>query len=375
MRVTRLATAALILGVALSQPANAAPEFSPRVIGGIPNPPLATAAVAFETSTSACTASLWRPRLLVTAAHCLFDDEGNQVDAGDITVWAPGANTTTSPSSVTVSSIIMDVAWDDTEDADEATGRDFALLVLDAPLGTPVWSRMATPSEVAALTWNEAAANYVGYGVTTPRVDPNGELSTAPAGYNTSLTWGYDGGIGSFTLPGDGIRGTCGGDSGGPWVSRVGDQLLYLGPLSSGSGLPCDKPESPEETYDSGAVASANTDILSVGLSAIGETPDTVPTTCISGPDITRECWSGLAWEYEYCWSAKKAQLWKTVNGTRARVGTFTGYKDDSCPKKSPYLVVFRRIELTPSAKYEVVMPKQKGLAQAATDPFTATVT
>jgi len=50
-----------------------------------------------------------------------------------------------------------------------------------------------------------------------------------------------------------------------------------------------------------------------------------------------------------------------------------SGYKDDSCSKKSPYRVVFRRIELTPSAKYEVVMPKQKGLAQAATDPFTAT--
>jgi len=374
MRVTRLATAALVLGVAFGHPAHAVPEVSPRVIGGIPNPPLATAAVAFETSTFACTASLWRPRLLATAAHCLYDDEGNRVDPEDITLWSPGASTTTSPSSVRVTSIIMDESWDDTEDDDEATGRDFALLVLDAPLGTPAWSRMATPDEVAALTWNGADASYVGYGVTSPRVDPNGVLSTAPEGYNASFTWGYDGGIGAFTLPGDGVRGTCGGDSGGPWMSKVGTQLLYIGPLSGGSGLPCDKPESPEETFDTGAVASANIDITRVGLSAIGEGPDVVPTTCIRGEDVEEQCWEGLAWEYEYCWGAKKAQLWKVINGKRARVGTYTGYKDDACTKKNPYLVIFRRIELSPSAKYEVVLPKQRGLSRAARDPFTATV-
>lgn len=158
-------------------------------------------------------------------------------------------------------------------------------------------------------------------------------------------------------------------------MSRVGSEILYLGPLSGGSGLPCDKPQPLDETYDEGAVAAANSDVTKVALSTAGEAPDTVPTTCIKGDDIRKTCWQGRAWEYDYCWPAKKAELWRWVSGDKwKRVDRFTGYKDDACGKSTPYRVIFRQIETKKNSWYEVYLPEQTGLRDGGSDPFKTTV-
>ena len=350
---------------------------SPRVIGGVPAPPLAGAAVAIETDEGFfCTGSLWRSRILATTAHCLEDSNRNPIAAEQIRVWSPGANTNNPYSDVRVTDIVMDTNWYNyAEDSEEATGRDFALLILDKPLGTSVWNRIATPTEVAALTWNAARAEFIGYGTTSPRVDPNAVLSAQPTGLSKKLTWGYDADLGSFRIPGNRVSGTCGGDSGGPWMSRVGKELLYLGPLSGGQGLPCDKPKPLNETYDEGAVASANSDVISVALATTGESPDSTPKTCIQGEDLKKTCFDGRAWEYDYCWNAKKSQLWKWVKGSQwKKVDSFTGYKDESCGKKYPYRIIYRQIEPTNSSWYEVYLPKQVGLEKSGSDYFRARV-
>jgi len=353
------------------------PDLQPRVINGDLYPPLSGAAVALETSFGACSASLWKSRIVATAAHCLEDNEGNIVGTEDITLWAPGADASGPAAGVTVTDVIVDDTWlTYADDDEEATARDLAFLVLDQPLGAPVWSRMATPMEVAALTWNAAPAEFVGYGQTSPTVDPNATLDASPGGLLSRLTWGYNSGLGTFRIPGDGERGTCKGDSGGPWMSRVGNEILYLGPLSYGQGLPCDKPERPNETYEEGPVASANTDLVDVALATAGESASDVPRTCIKGDDIKRQCWDGQAWEYEYCWDVKKAELWKWQKGDNwKRVDRFTGTKEvDYCGKKSPYLITFRGIETKKKSWYEVYLPKQKGSDQEAFDPFKVTV-
>ena len=331
----------------------------PRVIGGTPYPPLASAAVALETDQGFfCTGSLWRSRILATAAHCLEDANGNAVPAEQIHVWSPGADTNGPYADVKVTDVVMDEGWYTyAEDSEEQTGRDFALLILDKPLGSPVWTRMATTAEVAALTWNAAKTEFVGYGTTTPRVDPNAVVSALPNGLTKKLIWGYDADLGSFTVPGNKTSGTCGGDSGGPWMSRLGSEILYLGPLSGGQGLPCDKPKPLDETYDEGAVASANSDVISVALATAGEAADRIPTTCIQGEEIKKTCFDGRAWEYDFCWSAKKSQLWRWVKGNQwKKVDSFTGYKDKSCSKKYPYRIIYRQMEPTNNSWYEVYL-------------------
>jgi len=371
--------ASLAAGLGLVAPAQGVEGSSaPTVINGVPYPPLSGAAVALETDEGFfCSGSLWRSRIVATAAHCLEDADGNMITAAQITLWSPGAESTSAPTDVRVTDIIMDEGWFAyAEDAYEATARDLAFLILDKPLGTPVWSRMATQSEVAALTWNGAKVEFVGYGATSPSVDPNASLSVTPGGIDSRLTWGYNEGLGVFEVPGNEVSGTCGGDSGGPWMSRVGQEILYLGPLSGGQGLPCDKPEPRGETYDYGPVASANTDLVNVALATAGESAMPVPRTCIKGDDIKRTCWEGRAWEYEYCWDVPKAELWKWQRGDKwKRVDRLTGTKDvEYCGKKSPYLITFRGIETKKNTWYEVYLPKQKGSADEAFDPFKVTV-
>jgi hypothetical protein len=371
---------AAIFGLAggISGATASGPSFKPTVIGGAPSPALAGAAVALETEAGYfCTGSLWRSRIIATAAHCLEDAEGNAVQASEIHVWAPGAYTNGPYSEAIVTDVVMDVNWSTyAEDSEESTGRDFALLIVDRPLGSSAWTRMATPMEVATLTWNSARVEFVGYGTTTPRVDPNGAVSVVPYGLSKKLTWGYNSDLGSFKVPGNKTSGTCGGDSGGPWMSRVGNEILYVGPLSGGQGLPCDKPKPLADTYDDGAVASANTDVISVALATAGESPDRNPKTCMQGDDIKKTCFEGRAWEYDYCWSAKKSQLWKWGKGKQwKRVDSYTGWKDKNCSSKYPYRTTYRQIEATKNSWYEVYFPKQTGSSEEVSDTFRAQVT
>ena len=378
LRVATLLAASAAITFGMLAPGQASTSVNaPGVINGIPYPPLSGAAVALETDEGYfCSGSLWRSRILATAAHCLEDENGKMVPADHITLWAPGSDSNGPPSGVRVTDIIVDEDWFTyAEDDYEATARDLAFLILDQPLGTPVWTRMATPAEAAALTWNGAKVEFVGYGSTSPSVDPNAQLSALPGGVNSSLDWGYDSGLGVFNVLGNEVTGTCGGDSGGPWMNRLGNEILYLGPLSSGQGLPCDKPEPPGETLEFGAVASANTDLLNVALATAGESASPVPTTCMKGEDIKRECWPGRAWEYEFCWSAKKAELWKWQGGDNwKRVDRFTGYKDEDCAKDTPYLIIFRGIETKKNTWYEVYLPPQAGSREEWVDPFKVTV-
>lgn len=364
----------IVVGTAAFAPVGA--SAAPMVIGGSSGSPVAGAAVAIDIGGDYnCTGSLWRPRILITAAHCLQKEDGGLYAPGDVRVWLPGANTAGPASDVKVTEVIADPYWSSAASSyDEEVGRDIAALILDQPLGQPVWSRMATPAEVAALSWTYAKAEFVGYGTTTPRVDPNAVLAPTPSAVKSRLRYFYEFGLGAYQVMGNEESGTCGGDSGGPWMSRIAGELVLIGPLSGGQGLPCDKPELPDETYDDGAVASANTDVLNVALAAVGEAKDVTPTTCIKGRDIDRTCWDGRAWEYSYCWSAKKADLWRYDGRDWRRVEKIFGWKDKSCGKKYPYRIEFRGIPTKKSEWYEVVIPRQAGLDQEAFDPFKVSV-
>jgi len=374
-----LAILTAVIAVGTSAPSQAREtELNPKVINGIPSPPLSGAAVAIKIAGDFyCTGSLWRSRILATAAHCLEGADEKIVAPNQITLWSPGSDSTGPPSAVRVTDIIIDANWSNyAEDAEEAIARDLAFLILDQPLGTPTWTRMATQSEAAALTWNEARVEFVGYGNTSASVDPNARPATTPNGVDSRLRWGYDSGLGVFEIAGDRTTGTCGGDSGGPWMSRVGNEILYLGPLSGGQGLPCDKPRPPRQTYDWAPVAAANTDLINVALATAGESATRVPRTCIQGEDVSRKCRAGRAWDYDFCWSGKKAELWKWSGGNKwNRVDRFTGYRDeDFCGKKFPYRVIFRGIETKKSEFYEVYLPKQPGIQRATADQFRVTV-
>lgn len=371
--LTLAGSVALAVAAFGSQAQASVPAVGPAVIGGTPGSSLASAAVAIEFSDGECTASLWRGRILITAAHCVSDSQTGAptTTADDITVYPPGADKASGPSKVRVIQIIMDPTWTADSPDGEASERDIAYLILDSPLAAPTWTRMATPAEVIQLADSGAPVEYVGYGLTSPRDDPNGQSSPVPLSLTSKLVPRYAGGTGEFTFSGDRVRGTCAGDSGGPFLATINGTVVYLGPLSGGLGFPCESQD--DEPTDTGAVASGMSELAAQALAAAGEGSEPTPTTCIFGRDVERDCVPGTVWNYDYCWSGKRAALqvrgtagWKTV----ARV---TGKRNKDCPRGNPYEITFGQVATQPTASYRVVLPKQPGLRGGAVDAFTVT--
>jgi len=359
----------LICALALAPSAESA-GVTPRVINGTGSPAYAAAAVAIETPDSYCTAGLWKPRVLVTAAHCVSQEgkSGSVIAPSDLSVFTPGGARQAGPAAVSVTEIIIDPQW-------VGTKADIAFLVLSAPLGTPIITRMATPAEVVSLTRAGATVHYVGYGLTGPSGDPNSTVSDLPIGVSEVLDVDSEsGGAGTFETIGDGLRGTCQGDSGGPWLAQVGAELLYLGPLSGGSGPPCDDPE--DAAWEEGAIASAHSDFIARALSASGETAETAPTsliTCTRVRGSSIDCVEGTSWLYDRCWSGSKAYLEKSVGNRWERVGSMTAKRSSECRKRYPYNVVFRGDESAGTSRFRVVLPRQTGLRQTESEQFTVT--
>jgi len=360
------------LVIVLLAPSAHSSAFTPRVINGVASPPYAAASVAIETSDSYCTAGLWKPRILITAAHCVTDEENHAsvTAASDLVVYPPGADRNAGPSPIIVTEVIVDPQWREDKD-------DIAFLILTAPLGVPIIIRMATQDEVIALTKAGALISYVGYGLTGPSADENSTVSDVPLGVTERLdAEGDSGGIGTFETVGDGTRGTCQGDSGGPWMTQVGSELLYVGPLSGGSGPPCDDPA--DFAWEYGAVASRHVSLINRALTsggepAAGQSPASLRTcTRVSGWK-TAECVGGTSWSYDRCWEAPKASLQKFVEGTWQPVSGTTAKRNSECPKRYPFNVVFRGDEATGTVRFRVVLPKQKGLRGGGAEQIVVT--
>jgi hypothetical protein len=92
----------------------------------------------------------------------------------------------------------------------------------------------------------------------------------------------------TFTVLGDGVTSTCAGDSGGPYMREVAGELLLIGPLSGGSGPPCESDGA--EADAAGTVASDFAAMANEALSYAGLEPDqqSLSTLVLSEPNTKR---------------------------------------------------------------------------------------
>ena len=283
MQIKRLAIGCVVAMVAsslLASPSAAKnPSVAPSVINGQSGHPWNGASVYLEIDIagdgSACTGGLWKPQVIVTAAHCVMETVSSPIVAtSDVTVWPPGANIEAAgPADVQVTSIVAD--WNNNENGTE---RDIAFLTLSAPIGSTPISRLASEREVADLIRSKGTLTYIGYGLTVSRNDPSELSSPIPLWLTQPLTDEFasvDIESGSFTMFGDGITSTCAGDSGGPFLCEASGEVLLVGPLSGGAGLPC---ESEGDTArDDGSTAAAFLSLANQALATVNLPPEALP--------------------------------------------------------------------------------------------------
>ena len=199
-----------------------------------------TAVVRLRTGTTVCSGALWTSRIVVTAAHCVVDASGN-VTSDQIFVNLPGVDVQQSPQTVTQSAIITVDGWR-LDGSGYSQADDIAFLTLNSDLPGGVIRRLATPAEVAAWRQQSRVVTLLGYG----RTSPTSTSSLAPNAIDQPLslpvTW-----PGAFSATQTTTTGICSGDSGGPVVTRVGNDVVLVGINSAASG-PCSESRQPSMT-------------------------------------------------------------------------------------------------------------------------------
>jgi Trypsin len=269
-RVLVCSVAAALLAAAA--PAIAAPAAEPRVIGGQPAlgfPGVVAMAVFDGQRWNVCSAALVRPRVLMTAAHCLTGP-GTNDSVVRVRVFGPGtravvyANTgPRRPAKVRV------LKWwlGTTEGPRTATvqSNDIATVLLGGDLGPTPYARLATQAELARWRAQKVPVTHVGYGSAGSsrysRIPRSVDLPLA----SLSLRGGFGATFSTGTTP---TQSVCPGDSGSPAFVTDASSAVLVGTIAGSNGS-C-SPDVTTTPEDIGFVGVGYLDLLNAALAEGG---------------------------------------------------------------------------------------------------------
>jgi V8-like Glu-specific endopeptidase len=191
---------------------------------------LAVGAIAVRSGSSwetQCTATLVAPATVVTAAHCVLDDD-NDAYALSALRFSIGEDAASPSATFTPTALHVHSGYD--PDVDTAAG-DVAVLELD-PARSELAAVTPLPFNCGALPssgFTGTSVQTVGYGCTDTDCDSDISRRYWAKEKVTALS------TSDFTVDGGGVSGVCFGDSGGPALWQMSDGVVrVVGTLSWG---------------------------------------------------------------------------------------------------------------------------------------------
>jgi len=217
---------------------------TPRIYGGTSaagNPGVAAIAIFDGASWSkSCSAVVWKPRVLLTAGHCVTM-EGSSTRVPRLAIFPPGGAavqfSNTGPQGASPANVIG--IWTPANYVNASSRvepNDFAVLLLDRDIGPTMYSRLATSAEMTRWAASLYPATIVGYGLKAPN-----QRDVLPIQASVPIdTYAPNASLGPvFSVAQNASVGVCSGDSGGPtYATNTGGENLVLG-VNSGSAGGC----------------------------------------------------------------------------------------------------------------------------------------
>ena len=193
--------------------------------------------VFVRVGTGSCSGTMVRPQILATAGHCVVKN-GVQVDPATVRVWAPGVNRNSSPYVAVGVEMFIPEDYFGSENG-TIRPKDIAFVVLDRKIPGTVDLILANYEFTQSLIELDSEFRLFGYGRVSQAQTTNTPYSIIGYPIEQVRIRSFIG-FERFYLNYDASEegSTCPGDSGGPAISRYGDNFVLVS-IHSGSRGPC----------------------------------------------------------------------------------------------------------------------------------------
>lgn len=270
--IPAVATALLAAAPVAVAPVSAAPALEPRVIGGqsaLGFPGVVAMAVFDGMKWNVCSAALIRPRVLMTAAHCLTK-EGTSESVERVRVFRPGAKaviySNTGPKRPAKIRVLK--WWVGATDGPRSSvvqRNDVATVLLGGDLGPTPYTRFATQLELTAWKAQKVPITHVGYGsagsTRYSRIPRTVDLPFKSLALRSSLGM-------TFSTATTATQSVCPGDSGSPAYRAESTGAVLIGTVAGSNGS-C-APDVTDVPDDIGFVAVGYLDLVNAAFTEAG---------------------------------------------------------------------------------------------------------